>query len=160
MATQSAAGNSSAEERPKRDPLGAALTILRQPSFPAPHLRTNAFVLERELMLRIQPGSLADKAGAYLLESGRRSFARQIERMGLQVLVAGRDGGAYAASEWPRSHTFWQGAQENLIVADNQTRSYESADFEVRSLLAAHAWGELAEPAMPDPGSETRGLAE
>jgi hypothetical protein len=154
-AGEDAAGEDTGEGRtaaapPKRHPLRAALLIARQPRFPAPHLRTNAFLLERELLLRVEPGTLHDKAGAYLLESGRRSLTRQIERRGLRVLVAGRDGASYGPREWPSSRTFWQGSQENLIVADNQTRSYERGDLGVRRALSAHAWGELAAPAEPD----------
>jgi hypothetical protein len=136
----------------------AARLLARQlrgfPQFPAPHLRTNAFLIERELMLRIDTGSLREKTDTYLLESGRRSLTRQIERMGLEARVVGRDGVSYGPREWASSHTFWQGSQRNLIVADNQTRSYEHGDSEVRRALSAHAWAELAAPAEPDPGAQ------
>jgi len=141
------------EERPvrsRRRPIKAALLIARQPSFPAPHLRSNAFLLDRQLMLRIKAGPLLDKDATYLLESGRRSITRQIQRMGLQALVAGRDGSTYIPLEWARSHTFWQGAQENLLVADNQTRAYARGDSELRRAFSAHAWGELGAFLTPD----------
>lgn len=118
------------------------------PPFPAPHLRTNAFLLERRLMLRLT-GRTTDKTGAYRLESGRRSLTRRIEQSGLRALVAGRDGIAYDSRDWPSSQTFWQGSQQNLIIADNQTRAYEAGDFAVRRVLSAHAWGKQAKPAMP-----------
>ncbi len=141
----------------------AARLLVRQlrgfPPFPAPHLRSNAFLLDRELMARIKTGPLNDKTDTYLLESGRRSLTRQIERMGLEVLVVGRDGVGYRPREWARSHTFWQGSQQNLIVADNQTRSYEHGDSSVRRVLSAHAWAELAEPAESDPGSGAQTLS-
>jgi hypothetical protein len=149
----------SAGRSSRRHPIKAALLIARQPRFPAPHLRTNAFLLGRELMLRIKAGPLNDKTETYLLESGRRSLTRQIEGMGLQVLVAGRDGATYGARDWPHSRTFWQGSQENLIIADNQTRSYERGDLEVRRALSAHAWGDLAAPAGPDPRPGAQALA-
>ncbi len=146
-------------KRPKRHPIKAALLIARQPRFPAPHLRTNAFLIERELMLRIKAGPLIEKDDTYLLESGRRSLTRQLQRMGLRVLVAGRDGATYGPRDWPRSQTFWQGSQENLIVADNQTRAYEHGDSQVRRALSGHAWGELAAPTEPDPGSGSHAVA-
>lgn len=139
-------------ERSRRRPLKAALLIARQPSFPAPHLRSNAFLLDRQLMLRLEAGPLLDKDATYLLESGRRSLTRQIQRMGLQTLVAGRDGATFGPREWALSHTFWQGAQENLLVADNQTRAYEHGDSELRHAFSGHAWGELAAPATLDDG--------
>ena len=80
------------------------------------------------------------------------AVTRQIERMGQRVLVAGRDGASYGARDWAHSQTFWQGSQENLIIADNQTRSYEQGDLAVRRALSGHAWGQLAAPAEPDPG--------
>jgi hypothetical protein len=135
-------------ERQRRQPLKAALLIAGQPSFPAAHLRSNAFLLNRELMLRIKPGRLADKTGTYLLESGRHSITRQLQAMGLRVLVAACDGCTYAPPDWAASRTFWQGDQENLIVADNQTRAYQQADAEVRRLLSVHAWGKLADSAQ------------
>jgi|HubBroStandDraft_2_1064218.scaffolds.fasta_scaffold01185_8 hypothetical protein len=144
--------NGEPPRRPRRRPLKAALLIAGQPSFPAPHLRSNAFLLERRLMLRLKVGPLLDKDGTYLLESGRHSITRQLQRMGLRVLVAGADGALYATRDWARSHTFWQGAQENLIVADNQTRAYAHGDSELRRAFSAHAWGELAAPLTPGDG--------
>jgi hypothetical protein len=120
------------------------------PAFPATHLRTNAFVIDRELMRRVRPGGLDDKTDTYLLESGRRSLTRQVQRMGHKIVVVGRDGVSYEPRDWARSNTFWQGSQENLIVADNQTRSYERGDLAVRRALSAHAWGKRAAPAEPD----------
>jgi len=150
--SSTAAGAGEPDGPPRRRPLKAALLIARQPSFPAAHLRSNAFLLDRELMLRLKAGKLLDKDATYLLESGRRSITRQIQRMGLQVLVAGADGGAYAPQDWARSNTFWQGAQENLIVADNQTRAYEHGDEELRRAFSGHAWGEQAAPLTPGGG--------
>jgi hypothetical protein len=148
---------SSGAMRQAREKLAAARLLARQlsgfPPFPAPHLRSNAFLLGRELMRSIRTGPLLEKTDTYLLESGRHSLTRQIEHLGLRVLVAGRDGATYAPREWAGSQTFWQGSQENLIVADNQTRSYEHANSEVRRMLSAHAWGELAAPAEPDPSA-------
>jgi hypothetical protein len=143
------------DEPPRRRPLKAALLIARGPSFPAAHLRSNAFLLDRRLLLSMKVGPLLDKDATYWLESGRRSITRQIQRRGLEVLVAGADGAAYGAGDWAASNTFWQGAQENLIVADNQTRAYERGDGELRRAFSAHAWGEQAAPLMP--GDERAG---
>jgi hypothetical protein len=67
--------------------------------------------------------------------------------MGLNVLVVGRDGRAYSPEEWPQSNTFWQSNQENLLVADNQTRSYSNGSDYTRLVLAHYAWGRRASPA-------------
>ncbi len=109
--------------------------------FPNPHLRSNAFLISGELMDRIWPAAVVTKRGAYLWESGRRGFTRRVQALGLGLFVAGNDGRAYPPDEWPRSGTFRQGKQENLLVADNQTRSYDEADAATRRELSVTAWG-------------------
>jgi hypothetical protein len=118
--------------------------------FPAAHLRTNAFMARRETFLRLQSRPIARKMDAYRLESGHHSFTRQIQHLGLRALVVDRDGGAYAHDGWPRSRTFWQGDQEGLLIADNQTRIYANGGIERRRLLSTFAWGRQADPTPPD----------
>lgn len=72
--------------------------------FPAPHVRTNAFMIER-------------------------------------------DGVARMHGSWPDAEVFWQGAQRELLVADNQTRAYDDASPAVREAYARFAWGPQARPA-------------
>lgn len=110
-------------------------------AFPNPHVRTNAFLIRRELFLRVWPRFVQTKRGAYLLENGRNSFTKRVLREGLEVLVVGRNGLGYPRMDWNRSGTFRQGEQENLLVADNQTRRYESAGGAIKSQLARAAWG-------------------
>lgn len=111
--------------------------------FPNPHVRTNAFMLQREVMLRIWPGLILTKRGAYLFENGRSGLTRRIERLHLQPFLVGKDGLAYEQQNWINSRTFRQGTQENLLVADNQTRLYDSADPGTRARLSGLAWGEV-----------------
>jgi hypothetical protein len=61
--------------------------------------------------------------------------------MGLRALVVDRDGIAHEPRRWPDSATFWQGRQERLLVADNQTGAYARGGAERRAILAALAWG-------------------
>jgi len=109
--------------------------------FPNPHLRSNAFLISRELMNRVWPNFIVTKRGAYLWENGRKGFTPRIQGLNLRVLVAGKDGHSYAPDEWPRSGTFRQDNQQNLLVADNQTRGYDEADAEKRRQLSMYAWG-------------------
>jgi hypothetical protein len=119
--------------------------IARFPGFPAPHLRTNAFIVERATFMRLRSGRLRRKVDAYALESGRGSMTRQIEALGLRTLVVDRDGACHGVEDWPRSHTFWQAGQERLMVADNQTRIYTNGGPQRRALLSALAWGAQAD---------------
>lgn len=115
--------------------------------FPAHHVRTNAFIARREVLLAVRPGELRDKADAYRLESGKRSVTRQIQAAGLRALVVGRDGVAYDQDDWDRADTFWQSDQQNLLVDDNQTARYRESDAAQRALMSRFAWGERARPA-------------
>lgn len=114
--------------------------------FPAPHVRTSAFMIEAELFRGLEMPSLSSKPEALRLESGRRSITVQVERKGLAPLVVGRDGAAYSAPEWASSRTFWQADQENLLIADKQTADYELGDTSARAALSRYAWGEAADP--------------
>lgn len=111
--------------------------------FPNAHLRTNAFMIARELMLGVNFKGEADKMESLKFESGKEGLTRQVRALGLQALVVGRDGAAYAVDEWPHSHTFRSGGQRNLLVADNRTRQYAEADAATKNFLEQCAWGNL-----------------
>lgn len=118
--------------------------------FPAPHVRTNAFVASRELMLSLGSPRIRRKADAYRLESGRASLTSRVLNGGDRAVIVASDGAIHDPDVWDRSGTFWQGKQEQLIIADNQTDGYEHAPPELRRLLSALAWGQ--EVVRPEPG--------
>ncbi len=120
--------------------------VLRFPPFPAYHVRTNAFMLRRSTFRAMQIGAIRGRTDAYFLESGRRSITRQILGHELRALVVDRHGNFYDHTVWPHSHTFRQGDQEGLLIADNQTRAYAKGGLELRRLLSAITWGSHAEP--------------
>lgn len=124
-------------------PLRPMLRRHYQP-FPNPHVRTNAFMIERDLMLALDWPRTGRKRLALELESGRGSITRQVWARGLQALVVGRDGTSYECTRWHASRTFRSGSQENLLIADNRTRQYAEADAARRSQLARLAWGDSA----------------
>ena len=123
--------------------------LLRFAPFPAYHVRTNAFMLDRSTFAALRMRPLARKMDAYLLESGRASFTSQVRNMGLRTLVVARDGAFYDHPEWYQGETFWQGDQRGLLVADNQTRSYANGSYDRRRLLSAFAWGPESAPSPP-----------
>jgi hypothetical protein len=114
------------------------------PRFPNPHIRTSAFMLERPRFLELGVTRLPDKRSTYLLESGHRSITRIVEQQGLRAVVVGRDGLSYDLQAWPDSHTFRSGEQENLLIADNQTRDYQAASSSCRRRLSRGTWGAAA----------------
>ncbi len=110
--------------------------------FPNPHLRTNAFCIRRDLFLDVVDKlRIKDKVAAHRFESGREGLSCRVLSRKMSLVVVGRDGRGFAPEEWPKSETFRLGNQNNLLVADNQTRRYELADESERIHLASHAWG-------------------
>ena len=110
------------------------------PTAPNPHLRSNAFMLERSRFLSLQPRRIKTKWDTWVFESGRRGMTARLLAQGLQVVIVGRDGHAYEPEEWPESATFRLAEQRNLLIGDNRTRDYEEAGAEERALLNALAW--------------------
>ena len=127
-----------------------------QSGFPAPHLRTNAFLIDRALLLSLRTGDLGDKRGAYRLESGRRSMTAQLAARGHPPVVVGRDGRGYQWQDWPASETFCRAEQANLLVSDNQTRRYDTASEEQRAVMSALAWGSQGTGASSSEGPAPR----
>ncbi|MEJ7615963.1 MAG: hypothetical protein WKF30_03070 [Pyrinomonadaceae bacterium] len=118
--------------------------------FPNYHIRTNAFMLSRKLMLGLKIGAIRSKMDAFKFESGKKGLTCQILALGLKALVVGRDGKAYEKDRWYESHTFRSGDQRNLLIADNQTRQYLMSDVHRRKALSEDTWGK-------QPGQEQSG---
>lgn len=116
------------------------------PPFPNCHIRTNCFMISRETMKKIRCGTIYRKIDAYRFESGKSSLTRQIMDMNLRVLVVGDDGKGYGKEDWYKSGTFFQGDQNNLLVADNMTNKYLNGDIATKWDLARRAWGDKADP--------------
>ena len=115
--------------------------------FPAPHLRTNGFVIERALLAELLAGAIDTKADAYRLESGTGSITARLRALGRPPVVVDRDGTARALADWHRGDVFMQADQSDLLIADNQTRTYAGASQRQRAVLSASAWGPWARPA-------------
>ncbi len=111
--------------------------------FPNYHIRTNGFMIARNTMLNIKHGMVLTKMHAWLLESGKNGITKQVEQMGLKSLLVGKDEKAYALHEWNVSNTFWRRTQDNLLIADNQTKKFDTASMEWRQKCELFAWGEL-----------------
>lgn len=126
--------------------------LLRFGGFPAEHLRTNGFLADRSTFLGLRTGGIDTKMDAYRLESGHHSFTSQIRANGLRPLVVDRDGSFYDPPDWPESRTLWQGDQEGLLIADNQTRVYANGGIDRRRVLSTFAWGRQADPRPPAEG--------
>jgi hypothetical protein len=132
--------------------LGYPISLLRNrnrfPPFPNFHLRSNAFLIRRKLFLEYASDMPVPrtKPDAFDLESGRQSLTRFLAKRRLMPIVAGADGLAYASEEWMTSNTFRVPGQHNLIVADNQTRAYDTSAPMERRIMERSAWGRAFTP--------------
>ncbi|MDR3509488.1 MAG: hypothetical protein P4L64_16485 [Caulobacteraceae bacterium] len=111
-------------------------------AFPNPHLRTNAFMIARDLLLDIDPGPLTTKAGNAQFEAGPRGLTAQLRERGLAPLVVDRWGAVWPQAQWRESRTFRAGDQEGLLIADNRTHDYQAGPHKRRRKLARLAWGD------------------
>jgi hypothetical protein len=124
-------------------------------SFPAYHVRTNAFLVPRRVIRSVRSWRFGRKVDAWRFESGRRCLLRQVEGMGLRAAVVAADGRVFDKTRWHESNTFWQAEQENLMVEDNQSRDYRDGDATRRLYLSVLAWGDHANPTIPVSNART-----
>lgn len=124
----------------------------RWPRFPNPHLRTNGFIVARDLFVALRWPDVRKKLEAWELESGHAGMTAQVRERGLRTVVVDRDGGVHEPPAWPASATFRAGEQAKLLIADNRTRDWQDADAETRAKLARLAWG-VSGAAAPAPAA-------
>ena len=97
-------------------------------TYPNYHIRSYAFMLARHDYLKMLENRIIDnKLQAYQIEAGILSMTRMIEATGRQAVVVGRQGEVYEKILW-KSGIFRSACQQNLLVADNQTRHYQQAN--------------------------------
>ena len=134
--------------RPVVLPVARALFGMYFDYFPNYHIRTNGFMIARNIMLKIKRAVIFTKFQAFYLESGKNSITNQVRRMGLKPLVVGKNGRGYEKHEWDISNTFWRGSQENLLISDNQTRKYDSAIPDWKNKWEFFAWGNVVKESL------------
>lgn len=108
--------------------------------FPNPHIRTNAFIISRDTMLKVWPRGIYLKPTSYLFESGRWGLTWRVEKLGFRIVLVGNEG-IYKTQDWPSANLFRAEDESNLLVADNQTRKYAASSGEEKASLRKMAWG-------------------
>lgn len=124
----------------RRSPVNRLRHKLYYPPFPNVHIRTNAFLMSRSVWQGMRIPRMRSRVDTSRFESGAASLTRQIERMNLVPMLIGKDGVGYEPRDWSNSRIFWQFDQENLLIADNQTRRYAQAAAAERAFLNEIAW--------------------
>lgn len=108
--------------------------------YPSYHLRTNSFMVRKKDFreFSLQSHIPKTKKDAHNYENGKLGLTYYYINKNMGVYVVGADGRCYRPSQWACSNTFRSSAQENLIVADNQTRYYsDQSDLKKRFLHCA-----------------------
>jgi hypothetical protein len=119
------------------------------PVFPNIHIRSNAFMINRDSFCGIAKDHvIREKPDAYLFESGPRSMTRQVIAMGQEILLVGRNGRGYSPPWWPTSDTFRLGTQSNLLVGDNQTRNFAALPWMEKRRIEMSTWGKYIREEM------------
>ncbi len=112
-----------------------------QTPFPNVGIRTNAFMVSRDVFVSLDPGDLSAKHGGNLFEAGPNGMTKQIVARGFRPFVVDRFGKYWSSEEWPHSLTFRASNQERLLVSDNRTYDYERTNMRKRRELALRNWG-------------------
>lgn len=120
---------------------GGLKFLTQFPLFPNPHIRTNGFMVEREVLLGFDPIENTKEA-CCIFESGFDGLTNSVLRKGLEVLVVGADGLGYPMEEWIKSNTFRLGKQENLLAKDNQSSNYMKFSPEEKKIHTYLTWGD------------------
>jgi hypothetical protein len=118
-----------------------------------PHIRTNAFIIRRDLFLSLvynnpRPnyffyliyGFKETKLKTFCFEHGINSMTNQLIAKGYDILLTGINGKTYKINNWIESQTFWHGDQKNLLIQDNQTQFYNLASESEKKIFENKAW--------------------
>lgn len=108
--------------------------------FPNPHIRTNAFIIKRDLFLGTK-NKIRSKFSAHIFENGRKGLSNQLSKKGYELLVVDKFGNTYPPDRWPGSKTFRIEDQQNLLIEDNRTKVYSEANIYEQKRLTEAAWG-------------------
>jgi glycosyltransferase involved in cell wall biosynthesis len=110
--------------------------------FPNPHLRSNAFIIDRALLVDFDFRLENTKGASQLFECGVDGLPARLAARGLGLLLVGADGIGYEVAEWPRSRTFRLGDQSNVLVTDNQVRAFGAMSYWQKVLHERISWGD------------------
>jgi len=130
---------------------GGAFFLFRDfKPFPNPHLRSNAFVIGRELLLDLNFTLDDTKAAANRFESAPDGLPARLAERGLSLILVGADGTNYEVAEWPNSGTFRLDNQQNVLVADNQVRAFSAMSKWQKALHTRMTWGDYLQGSEAD----------
>ncbi len=114
--------------------------------FPNPHLRSNGFLIERELFIEFMEQNKIPnfipryKVEAWDLESGHNSLTRFILNKGFNAILVGFDGN-YNINNWAKANTFRWFDTSNALISDMESRRFHTSIFQEQLDLIGGTWG-------------------
>lgn len=115
------------------------------PSFPNPHIRSNAFGLRTAVFRGFMAGKEypQNKRAAFQLESGYGGMTRFVQGKGLRAVVVNDAGDVFSDDAFLESETFRVPQGQRCLVSDNQTRYYADLAANEKRLSEMLAWGRM-----------------
>lgn len=121
-----------------------------------PHIRTNAFMMDRKLFLDLMPDDMTTRAEEAVFESGHNNLTDRVISIGRVPVVIDRSGKPYFDFA-TAANIFRRGHQEDLLIADNRSHHYDVAGYDERIYLHRLAWGIATDyPDVPDTTARQR----
>lgn len=114
-------------------------------SFPNPHIRTNGFVIQREVLIQFDDDLELSKAACSHFESGMHGLPDMLRHLNLRSVLVGADGSIYEKDDWAKSNTFRLGNQENVLIWDNRVEEFNNYGTDDRERVRLLSWGEYAQ---------------
>lgn len=113
--------------------------------FPNPHIRTNAFLIQRERFCRIADQfEMHTQKEGWMFECGPNGLSQQVRREGLELRVVDRAGNGYGPERWKESRTYCTPGAAPLI-GDDTYRAYLASNAVGKKEMAITMWGPAAE---------------
>lgn len=118
-------------------------TIFNPMPFPNYHIRTNAFLIDKQLYIDYmdKQGFPKTRYDAYKIECGHNSLTNFIKSHGFDVGIVGADAKLYKMPEWDKSETFRNASLKNLIIGDLLTTNYLNSSTAAKIRLEKQTWG-------------------
>ncbi|MDD3437254.1 MAG: DUF4422 domain-containing protein [Candidatus Gastranaerophilales bacterium] len=111
--------------------------------FPNPHIRTCAFMINRELFLEYANSQKfpQTKEDTWHLEHCENSLSNFIYRKGYKAVVVNSDGEISESDDWVNSRTYMTPDDSKLIMEDKWVRKYHSAGESLKTYKEIIVWG-------------------
>jgi hypothetical protein len=118
--------------------------------FPNPHIRSNGFMVRREMLSGWQVSDIQTKLDACAFESGMESLTNRVRKAGYAAVTVDRFGEGFDVNDWPRARLFRIMDQGGLLISDNQTKQYAEMSEGARAAHRRMTWGDFLDSVPAD----------